>query len=91
MKRLLKFMKGHGLECILGPLFKLCEATLELFVPLIIAKIIDDYIPLGEAGKSGVISQSLILLLLGFVGLIFSVTAQFFCARAAVGSVTKMR
>ena len=84
-------MKGHRLECIIGPLFKLCEATLELFVPLIIAKIIDDYIPLGEAGRSGVISQSLILLLLGFVGLMFSVTAQFFCARAAVGSVTRMR
>lgn len=91
MKRLMEFMKGHRLECILGPLFKLCEATLELFVPLIIARIIDDYIPLGEAGRSGIISQSLILLLLGFVGLMFSVTAQFFCARAAVGSVTKMR
>ena len=91
MKRLFEFMKGHRLECILGPLFKLCEATLELFVPLIIATIIDDYLPLGEAGRSGVISQSLILLMLGFVGLVFSVTAQFFCARAAVGSVSKMR
>ena len=91
MKKLAKFMKGHGLECVLGPLFKLFEATLELFVPLIIASIIDVYIPLGDAGFEGIIWKSLKLLLLGAVGLGFSITAQFFCARAAVGSVTKMR
>lgn len=89
MKRVLSYMKGYTLECVLGPLFKLCEATLELIVPLIIANVIDNGIENAEAGY--VVTQCLWLLMLGAAGLAFSVTAQYFCARAAVGGVTKMK
>lgn len=91
MKNILTFIRGYKKESVLGPLFKLCEATLELLVPLIIANIIDTYIPMGEGGRNGIIIECLKLLGLGVLGLLFSVTAQFFCARAAVGVVTGMR
>ncbi len=89
LKKLLKYFKGYRKECILGPLFKLFEATLELIVPLIIAAIIDRGI--GDKDTSYVIRACLILLLLGAVGLAFSITAQYFSAKAAVGFVTGMR
>ncbi len=91
MKNILTFLRGYRKESVLGPLLKLCEATLELFVPLIIANIIDTYIPMGETGRDGIIIECLKLLGLGALGLLFSVTAQFFCARASVGLVTGMR
>ena len=83
MKRLFKFLKGYGKESILGPLFKLCEATLELIVPLIIALIVDNGINGGEG--SYVVWMSLLLVLFGAVGLAFSVIAQYYCAKASVG------
>jgi len=89
VKRFLTFTKGNRLAAILGPLLKLCEATLELIVPLIIANIIDTGIK--DADGWYIARQCLILLLLGAVGFAFSVIAQYFCARCAVGSVTKMR
>ena len=89
MKRLLHYLKGYTVESILGPLFKLFEATLELIVPLVIAAIIDNGIGNGDNGY--VVKMCLVLLLLGAVGLGFSVTAQYFAAKAAVGCVTKMR
>ena len=89
MKRLLSYIKGYIKESILGPLFKLFEATLELIVPIVIAYIIDNGIKTGDEGY--VINMSLILLLLGAVGLAFSVTAQYFAAKASVGYVTKLR
>lgn len=89
MKKILSFLKGYKLEAILGPLFKLCEATLELIVPLIIANIID--IGIANENKSYIVTQSLWLLALATIGLIFSLTAQYFCARSAVGLVTKMK
>ncbi|MBO5879250.1 MAG: ABC transporter ATP-binding protein, partial [Clostridia bacterium] len=89
MKRLLSYIKGYVKESILGPLFKLFEATLELIVPIVIAYIIDDGIKTGECGF--VIKMCLVLLLLGAVGLAFSVTAQYFAAKASVGYVTKLR
>ena len=89
MKKLLKYFNGYKKECVLGPLFKLFEATLELIVPLVIAAIIDQGIGNGDGGY--VVRMCLWLLALGAVGLIFSVTAQYFCARAAVGFVTKVR
>ena len=89
MKKLLKHFRGYRKECVLGPLFKLFEATLELIVPLIIAEIIDNGISNGDRGY--VVRMSLQLLLLGIVGLAFSVTAQYFSAKAAVGFVTGMR
>ncbi len=82
-------MKGYGKECVLGPLFKLIEATLELIVPLIIAAIIDNGISTGD--KPYVVKMCLLLVLLGAVGLAFSVTAQYFSAKAAVGFVSRVR
>ncbi len=89
MKRLLKYLKGYKKECALGPLFKMFEATLELIVPLVIAKIVDEGITGGSTGV--VIRSCLVLLLLGAVGLGFSITAQYFSAKASVGFVGKLR
>ncbi|MBQ8689381.1 MAG: ABC transporter ATP-binding protein [Clostridia bacterium] len=89
MKKLLKYIRGYIPEAIFGPILKLCEATLELIVPLIIAAIIDGGINKGDTGYA--VRMSLWLLLLGAAGLAFSVTAQYFSAKAAVGFVTKMR
>lgn len=89
MKKLAKYLVGYRKECVLGPLGKLCEATLELIVPLIVAVIIDRGI--GEKNSSIIISMSLLLVLLGAVGLLFSVFAQYFSAKAAVGFITKVK
>ncbi|MBQ7365510.1 MAG: ABC transporter ATP-binding protein [Clostridia bacterium] len=89
MKHLVKYLKGYTKECVLGPLFKLFEATLELFVPLVVAAMIDNGIDAGN--KSYLVKAALILAALGAVGLIFSVTAQFFAAKASVGFVTRLR
>ncbi len=89
MKRLLKYLKNYKKECVLGPLFKMFEATLELLVPLVIAAIIDRGIEDNSPGF--VIKASVFLLLLGAIGLAFSVTAQFFSAKASVGFVGKLR
>ena len=89
MKNLLKYLRGYRKEAILGPLGKLCEATLELIVPLVIASIIDRGI--GGGDKMHIIYMGLVLVLLGLVGLGFSVVAQYFSAKAAVGFVTKTR
>ena len=89
MIKLLKYMKSYIKECILGPLFKLFEAALELIVPLIIAAVIDTGIGGGDIGF--VVRMCLILAALGAVGLIFSVTAQYYAAKASVGFVKKIR
>ena len=79
MGKLLRFLKGYEKESIFGPLFKLLEATLELFVPLIVASLID----VGIANKdlNYVIKMFIFLVTLGVVGLAFSLTAQFFAAK----------
>lgn len=89
MKKLLVYLKDYIKESILGPLFKLLEALFELFVPLVIAAIIDTGIENGDKGY--IIKMCLVLVLLGFVGLAFSITAQYFAAKASVGFVTKIR
>ena len=89
MKRLLKHLRPYAKESVLGPLFKLCEATLELIVPLIIAAIVDRGISGGDTPY--IIKMSLLLVLMGAVGLAFSVTAQYFSAKAAVGFVGRLR
>jgi len=89
MKKLLRFLKGYEKESILGPLFKLLEATLELFVPLAVASLID--VGIGNRDVQYVIKMFVCLIGLGITGLAFSLTAQFFAAKAAVGFVKKIR
>lgn len=89
MKKLLCYLKEYKKESVLGPLFKLLEATLELFVPLVVAAIIDTGI--GNQDRGYVVKMCLVLVLLGLIGLAFSVTAQYFAAKAAVGFVSKIR
>ncbi len=89
MKKLLTYLRNYKKETILAPLFKLLEATLELFVPLVVAAIIDVGIAGGDTGY--ILRMVGILVLLGAVGLAFSITAQFFAAKAAVGFVKKLR
>ena len=89
MGKLLRFLKGYEKESILGPLFKLLEATLELFVPLIVASLID--VGIANRDVRYVIKMFVFLVVLGVVGLAFSLTAQFFAAKAAVGFVKKIK
>lgn len=89
MLKLRLYFKDYIKESILGPLFKLLEATLELFVPIVIAAIID--IGITNNDKTYIINMCLILLGLGIVGLVFSITAQYYAAKAAVGIVTKLK
>ncbi len=89
MKSLLKYMKPYTKECVLGPFFKLLEASFELFVPLVIASIVDFGIANGDKGY--ILQRCGLLLLLGVVGLAFSITAQYFSAKAAVGFSAKLR
>jgi len=89
MKTLLKHLRDYKLQSILGPLFKLLEAAFELFIPLVVANIIDRGISQKDSGY--IIKMCLLMVSLGIIGLIFSVTAQYFSARAAVGSMTKLR
>ena len=89
MKSLMKYLDEYKKECILSPLFKLSEATFELFVPLVMAAIIDTGI-LGK-DKQYVFKMCMILIALGVVGLVCSITAQYFAAKAAVGFSAKLR
>ena len=89
MRKLLKYMKGYGKECVLGPLFKLLEATFELFIPLVVADIVDKGI--GNGDGSYVVKMCGVMILLGIIGLVCAVTAQYFAARAAVGFSARLR
>ena len=89
MKKLLAYLKGYEKESILGPLFKLLEASFELIVPLVVAAMIDRGIGQGNKGYAG--RMTLLLIVLGLVGLVCSVTAQYFAAKASVGFVTRLR
>ncbi len=89
MFQLLKYLSDYKKESIFGPLFKLLEASFELLVPLVVAAIIDQGIANGDRGVT--VKMCLLLLLLGVVGLISSVTAQYFAAKAAVGFAAKVR
>ncbi|MBR4085576.1 MAG: ABC transporter ATP-binding protein [Lachnospiraceae bacterium] len=89
MKKLLVYLKDCKKEVVLAPLFKLLEACFELFVPLVIAGIIDKGIPDGDMGYIG--KMGLCLLALAIIGLAFAITAQFFAAKAAVTFSTRLR
>ena len=89
MTKLFVYLKNYRRECVLGPLFKLLEASLELLVPLIVSTVIDNGILGGD--RSFVLKMALLLVGIGLVGLAFSLTAQYFSAKAAVGFATKLR
>lgn len=89
MLKLLRFLKDYKKESILGPLFKLLEASFELVIPIIMAHIIDIGISSGD--KNYIIKMCLLMALMGIIGLVCSLTAQFFAAKAAVGFATKLR
>ncbi len=89
MKKLLIYLKGYIKESVLGPLFKLLEAAFELIVPLVVAAIID--MGIAQADKGYIVSRVVIMIALGVVGLVCSITAQYFAAKAAVGFATGLR
>lgn len=90
MKKLLQYLKPYVKESILGPLFKLLEASFELLVPLVVAAVIDT--GLAENGQPSAIWKYCgILVLLGLIGMVCSITAQYFSAKAAVGFASRIR
>jgi len=89
MKKLLVYLKHYKKESVLAPLFKMLEATFELFVPLVMADIIDVGIASGD--KHYIYMKCLLLIALGVIGLICSLTAQYFAAKAAVGFAAEMK
>ena len=89
MKNLLKYLKGYEKQCVLGPLFKLLEATFELLVPLVVARIVDQGIGSGNTGY--IVKMCLVMVALGIIGLVMAVCAQYFSAVAAVGFSTRLR
>ncbi|MCD8381109.1 MAG: ABC transporter ATP-binding protein/permease [Lachnospiraceae bacterium] len=89
MRKLLKYLKEYRKESILAPLFKMLEASFELFVPLVMAQIIDTGIKNEDTGY--ILRMGGILVLLAVVGLTCSLTAQYFAAKAAVGFSTSLR
>ena len=89
MKMILKYLEKLKKECVLAPLFKMLEALFELFVPLVVASIIDKGIASQDTGY--IVKSCLMLLLLAVIGLTCSITAQYFSAKAAVGCATGIR
>ena len=89
MKKLLIYLKDYRKETVLAPLFKLLEASFELFVPLVMAAIIDTGIASGDRGY--ILRMCGVLIALGLIGLVCSITAQYFAARAAVGFAAGLR
>lgn len=89
MKKLLVFLKDYRKETVLAPLFKMLEAGFELFVPLVMAAVIDRGI--AQSDIPYVLKMGGVLVLLGLIGLTCSITAQYFAAKAAVGFSTKMK
>ena len=89
MLKLLKNMKGYGKECVLGPLLKLLEALIELFIPYVVLNMINNGIENSDTGY--IIWSAILLVLMGLIGLAFSITAQYFSAKAAVGFTARVR
>ena len=89
MKRLFSYMKDYKLESILGPLFKMLEASFELFVPLVVARMVDVGIRGRDTGY--ILKMGGVLVLLALIGLTCSLTAQYFAAKAATGAATSLR
>lgn len=89
LKKILKYLRGFEKQCVLGPLFKLLEATFELFIPLVVASIVDKGI--GSSDSGYILKMCLVMIALGIVGLVMAVSAQYFSAVAAVGFAARLR
>lgn len=89
MSPVIKMLGKYKKEAVLSPLFKLLEALFELFVPIVVASLID--IGIGNADKGYAVKMFFLLVLLAIIGLCFSITAQYFAAKAAVGVGTRLR
>ena len=89
MLQLLRYIKDYGKQCVLGPLFKLLEASFELLIPLVVAQIVD--VGIARQDSEYIVKMCLVMCALGVIGLICAVTAQYFAAKAAVGMATKVR
>ena len=89
MKKLLKYLKDYKRESVMGPLFKLLEACFELLVPLVMAKVID--VGIKSHDMPYIFKMGGLLVLLGIIGLVCSITAQYFAAKAAAGFGTALR
>lgn len=89
MKKVLIYLKSYKKESILAPLFKFLEASFELFVPLVMAAIIDEGIAQKDTGF--IWRMGLVLLLLAIIGLVCAITAQYFAAKAATGFSSKLK
>ena len=89
MNRLLSYLKPHPFITVMAPLFKMLEATFELFVPLVVAQMID--VGIGEQNTPYLWKMGGLLILLGIVGFSFSLTAQYFAAKSAISAGMAMR
>ena len=89
MRRIIRFIKSYRKEAVMGPLFKMLEALFELFIPLVVADIIDVGIKNGDSAY--ILRRCALMVGLGVVGLVCSITAQYFSAKAAVGLATDLR
>ncbi|MBQ8624014.1 MAG: ABC transporter ATP-binding protein [Oscillospiraceae bacterium] len=89
MRKLLKYFNGYKIEALCAPFFKIIEAIFELFVPFVVAAIIDKGIPSGDKGY--ITAMCGVLVLLGAVGLTSTLAAQYFAAKSAVGFATSLR
>ena len=89
MRKLLKYLKTYTKECIIAPLFKMLEASFELFIPLVVAAIVDTGI--GTGNRAYILKMCAVMVLLGLVGLVCAAVAQYFSAKAAVGFASRLR
>ncbi|MBP3594621.1 MAG: ABC transporter ATP-binding protein [Lachnospiraceae bacterium] len=89
MKKLLRFMKHYKKETVLAPLFKMLEASFELFVPLVMAAMVD--VGIKNADIPYIVKMGMVLVALALIGLATAATAQYFSARAAVGFAAELK
>ena len=89
MHKLMRYIKGYEKQAVLAPLFKMLEATFELFVPLVMAAVID--VGIAQKDRPYIVKMCFVLIALGIIGLVCSITAQYFAAKAASGFATGVR
>lgn len=89
MKKLLVYLRDYKKETVLAPLFKMLEASFELLIPIVVKLIVD--VGIANEDRRYVGRMCFVMILLGVIGLVCSITAQYFSAKAAVGFATKLR